>query len=145
EATSFTDSFDPSVTLYEPSGSWFDPHRLNQVAANDEPLYFPGLSTDARLVERFARAGKYCVRVQGFSGQGGPDCVYQLRIVRGVTPPPSLHPTLKANWEERQFTRRLAANRMEELAHRGGVGSSAGATGLLRASLRPTKPTGQAA
>src|SRR5207249_701536 len=106
--------------------------------SNDERLYFPGLSTDARLVEQFAHAGKYCVRVQGFSGQGGPDCVYQLRIVRGVTPPPSLHPTLKANWEERQFTRRLAANRMEELAHRGGVGSSAGEPAFVRASHLPT-------
>src|SRR5436190_91673 len=133
EATSFADNFDPSVTLYEPSGSWFDPHRLNQLASNDEPLYFPGLSTDARLVEEFAHAGKYCVRVQGFSGQGGPDCVYQLRIVRGVTPLPSLHPALKANWEERQFTRRLADNRMEELARRGGIAAQAGPVEIFRA------------
>ncbi len=134
EATSFTDSFDPSVSLYEASGSWFDPHRLNQVASNDEPLYFPGLSTDARLVQRFERAGKYCVRVAGFSGQGGPDCVYQLRIVRGQTAVPSLHPPLKADWTERAFTRHLANHHMEELARRS-AGSPAGKTASEPASI----------
>src|SRR6266576_3945788 len=88
EAKSFSDEFDPSVILYEPSGSWFDPKRLNPIASNDEPLSFPGLSTNARLVERFAKSGRYCVQVQGFSGQGSPDFVYQLRIVRGVTEAP---------------------------------------------------------
>src|SRR5439155_10510543 len=78
-------------------------------------------------------AGKYCVRVQGFSGQGGPDCVYQLRIVRGVTSLPSLHPAPKTNWEERLFTRRLADNRMEELARRGGIAAQAGAVEIFRA------------
>src|SRR5690349_7072865 len=51
EASAIPGGFDPSITLYEPGGSWFDPHRLNLVASNDEPLSFPGLSTDARLVE----------------------------------------------------------------------------------------------
>jgi hypothetical protein len=118
EAASAGDAFDPSLTLYEPTGSWFDPHRLNQVASNDEPLSFPGLSKDARIVKRFARGGRYSLRVQGFEGQGGPDCVYQLRIVRGETPSPPLRPVIKANWEERQFTRDLSGRRMEELASR---------------------------
>jgi hypothetical protein len=68
EVSSSAPGFDPSVRLYERSGSWFDSERLNELASNDEPLYFPGLSTDARLVHRFERSGQYCVRVQGFSG-----------------------------------------------------------------------------
>jgi hypothetical protein len=133
EASSFADGFDPSITLYEPTGSWFDPHRLNQVASNDEPLSFPGLSTDAHLVERFPHGGRYSLRVQGFEGQGGADCVYQLRIVHGVTPLPPLHPTIKANWEERQFTRDLTDGRMQELALRGGAESKTGAMETFRA------------
>ena len=123
EAASFSDEFDPSLVLSEPSGSWFDSHRLNPIASNDEPLSFPGLSTNARLVERFPKSGKYCVQVQGFSGQGSPDFVYQLRIVRGVTQAPSLHPEIAAAWEERQFTRSLSNDRLDELARRGGTRS----------------------
>jgi hypothetical protein len=119
EAISGAPGFDPSVTLYEPSGSWFDPQRLNLMALNDEPLYFPGLSTDARLVHRFARSGKYCLKVQGFSGQGGADSVYALHIARGERPPRALRPALKPAWDERQFTRALAADYLQELARRG--------------------------
>jgi hypothetical protein len=118
ESASFSEAFDPSVSIFEPSGSWFDPHRLNFIASNDEPLAFPGLSTDARLVERFPHAGTWILRVQGFHGSGGPDCVYRLRIVSGVTPPPPLHPTIESNWEERQFTRRLTIERMHDLSLR---------------------------
>lgn len=118
ESASFSEAFDPSVALFEASGSWFDPHRLNFVASNDEPLSFPGLSMDARLVHRFPHAGAWILHVQGFHGSGGPDCVYRLRIVSGVTPPPSLHPAIESNWEERQFTRKLTVERMHDLALR---------------------------
>ena len=118
ESSSFSDAFDPSVAIFEPSGSWFDPHRLNFVVSNDEPLSFPGLSTDARLVHRFPHAGAWILRVQGFHGSGGPDCVYRLRIVAGVTPPPSLHPAIESGWEERQFTRKLTVERMHDLSLR---------------------------
>ena len=40
EAVSRAAGFDPAVTLYEPSGSWFDARRLNRIGFNDEPLYF---------------------------------------------------------------------------------------------------------
>ncbi len=132
EASSFGNSFDPSLVLFEPTGSWFDPGRLNQVASNDEPLFFPGLSTDARLVERFPHSGRYVLRVQGFHGQGGADCVYQLRIMRGETPLPLLHPAIRADWEERQFTRNLTGNRMQELAARGAADPNAGPMGTFR-------------
>lgn len=133
EATSGAAGFDPSLALYEPSGSWFDPHRLNRLAFNDEPLFFPGLPTDARLVHSFIRGGRYCVNVQGFSGQGGPDSVYRLRIVPGVTPLPPLHPKVKAVFEEREFTRRLADNRLEELTRRGGVAPKPAAVEVFHA------------
>ena len=140
EASSFGGVFDPSLTLYEPTGSWFDPHRLNQVVSNDEPLSFPGLSKDARLVQKFVHGGKYSLRVKGFDGQGGADCVYQLRIVPSVTPLPSLHPVIQASWEERQFTRGISA-RVEEVARRGGVESKNRAVEVYRAvpSETPSK------
>jgi hypothetical protein len=121
EAISRVAGFDPGVALYEPSGSWFDAQRLNRIAFNDEALYFPGLSTNARLVHHFTRAGKYCVKVHGFNGEGGPERVYELRIVPGVTAAPNLHPDLKAIFEEREFTRMLALNWLKELARRGGA------------------------
>lgn len=121
EASSGVPGFDPSVRLYELSGNWFDSERLNELAFNDEPLYFPGLSTDACLVHRFERGGQHCAKVQGFSGQGGPDSVYRLRIVPEITRPPSLRLDAPANWEERQFTRVLSEDRLQDLRKRGGL------------------------
>jgi hypothetical protein len=124
EAVSRAAGFDPAVMLYEPSGSWFDAQRLNRIGFNDEPLYFPGLSTNARLVHHFPRGGKYCVKVHGFGGAGGPDRAYELRITPGVTAAPDLHPDLKAVFEERQFTRVLGPSRLRDLAQRGGASAS---------------------
>jgi hypothetical protein len=121
EAVSRDAGFDPAVALYEASGSWFDVQRLNRIAFNDEPFYFPGLSKDARLVHDFPRAGKYCLKVYGFNGEGGPDKAYELRIAQGAAAPPSLHPDLTAVFEERQFTRTLRANWMKDLTRRGGA------------------------
>ncbi len=140
EASSGVPGFDPSVRLYERSGSWFDPERLNELASNDEPLYFPGLSTAARLVHRFERGGQYCVKVQGFSGQGGPDSVYRLRIAPEITPPPSLRPDSPANWEERQFTRVLSEDRLQELRKRGGLPLEGAAIEVYRAARENAPP-----
>src|SRR5262249_24891996 len=78
--------FDPSLTLYERSGSWFDSTRLNRIAFNDEPLWVIGQLTDAYLVHKFEKAGRYFVRIEAFSGQGGPDYSYQLKILPGEAP-----------------------------------------------------------
>ncbi|MDQ2898307.1 MAG: hypothetical protein M3Y07_00730, partial [Acidobacteriota bacterium] len=124
EAVSGDPNFDPTLTLFEESGSWFDPHRLNRLAFNDEPLSFPGLSTDARLVWRFTHRGQYRIQVNPFDGKGSPDYVYQLRFSRGIAPLQPLHPTplleAKNDWEERQFTRNIKSDWMNELALRGG-------------------------
>lgn len=111
--------FDPSLTLLEPSGSWFDQGRLNRIAFNDEPLWVLGRLTDAHLVHTFPKAGRYFLRVEAFSGQGGADYGYQLRVNRGALPPEA--PPAKSDWEERTYTRKLSANRMNELAARGGM------------------------
>lgn len=120
EAFSGHGPFDPGLALLEPSGSWFDPKRLNRIAFNDEPLFFPGLATDARLTHRFAKAGKYALQVRAFSGQGGPDFVYELRISPGAAPTAKLHPKRKPGWDERTFTRGLSRDWIEQVARRGG-------------------------
>jgi hypothetical protein len=110
--------FDPSISIYEPSGSWFDPKRVNRIAFNDEPLWVIGRLTDAHLTHTFSRVGRYLVRVEAFSGQGGPDYSYQLKILPGAAPPDTAPE--RPGWAGRSFTRRLSANRLNELAARGG-------------------------
>src|SRR5262245_25201230 len=110
--------FDPQLQVFEQSGSWFDPKRWNRIAANDEPLWVIGRLTDAHLAHRFARSGRYLLQVEAFSGQGGPDYGYQLRIVPGDAPRST--PTATASWEERSYSRHLSADRLAELAVRGG-------------------------
>jgi hypothetical protein len=121
EAMSGFKSFDPTLSLFEETSTWFDPHRVVRLAFNDDPLPFPGLSTDARLVHRFDHAGKYCIQVGSFDGKGGPDYSYFLRINHGVAQAPPLHPEAKAAWEERRFTRTITPDWVTELARRGGA------------------------
>jgi len=121
EVVSGSPAFDPSIAIYEPSGSWFDAKRLNRIAFNDEPLHFPGLASNPRLTYVFAKGGKYCLRVNAFTGQGGPDFVYELRITPAETPAPTLHPKRKETWEERQFTRVVSAEWMRDIAKRSGA------------------------
>jgi hypothetical protein len=118
EATAGTRALDPALAILEPSGSWFNSRRLNRIAINDEPLHFPGLSSNAKLVHTFAKAGKYAVSVSGFAGQGGPDCTYILKAVRGTTPDSPLHPEA-TGWQERLFTRPLTSVWLERVAARG--------------------------
>ncbi|MBM3796464.1 MAG: hypothetical protein FJW31_20920 [Acidobacteria bacterium] len=118
-AVSGVAGFDPALTLSEPSGSWFDAQRLNRLAFNDEPLHFPGLAQDARLVHRFDKAGRYALQVKAFSGQGGPDFTYLLRIGPGREETPLLHPPAVHAWDERRFTRRVGEAWMPGVAARG--------------------------
>jgi hypothetical protein len=111
--------FDPSLTILEPSGSWFDPHRLNRIAFSDEPLWYPDFSTDTRLVHRFEHGGRFLVRVEGFEGRGSPSDVYQLRVSTGKTAPALLRALPKPGWQERTFTRHISADWLEQLRARG--------------------------
>jgi hypothetical protein len=112
-------AFDPSLAILEPSGSWFDPHRLNRIAFNDEPLYYPDFSTNARLVHHFERGGRYLLSVASFEGRGSPNNVYQLRISMGRDAAPSLRALPKPGWQEHTFTRHFAADWLERLGDRG--------------------------
>lgn len=116
--------FDPSISIFEEAGSWFDPHRLRRIAFNDEPLWTIGAATDAHLVHTFAKPGRYLVRVEAFSGQGGPDYGYQLRILPGAQPPPPAEES--EDWRERSFPRRLSSDRMDQLAARGAAKNKPG-------------------
>jgi hypothetical protein len=109
--------FDPAITIFERSGSWFDPERVNRIAFNDEPMWAAGRPTDAQLLHRFARDGRYFVRVEAFSGLGGPDFTYQLRIRTGES---KWQSESSDEWQERRFTRPLSSGRLNELAVRGG-------------------------
>lgn len=110
--------FDPSISIYETSGSWFDPKRVNRIAFNDEPLWVLGRGTDANLKHSFEKSGRFFARIEAFSGQGGPDYAYFLRILNGSFAPET--PVGKRDWEERTYQRPLTSNRLNELAIRGG-------------------------
>ncbi|MBI3473073.1 MAG: hypothetical protein HY013_17085 [Candidatus Solibacter usitatus] len=110
--------FDPSLAIYEPSGSWFDPKRVNRIAFNDEPLWTFGQPSDAYLVHKFEKTGRYFLRLEAFSGQGGPDYGYQLKILPGEAPQDTAPP--REGWDEHDFPRHLSANRLNDLAERGG-------------------------
>jgi hypothetical protein len=112
-------NFDPALTIYEPSGSWFDPGRVNRIAYNDEPAWVFGKSTDAYLVHRFTKAGDYLLRVEAFAGQGGPDYSYELKIAPGSLPR-DLPAGDGRGWDDRNWTRRLDAARLSQLDKRGG-------------------------
>ncbi len=116
-------ALDPSIALYEKSGSWFDPDRLNRLAFNDEPLIFPGMSRNAILTHQFQRAGAYCVRIQGQAGQGGPDSFYELQIRKEKFSINPLRPLMSANaeWEEWELTRSIGSDWMTQLANRSSV------------------------
>jgi hypothetical protein len=113
-----TAGFDPSISLYEPSGSWFDSKRINRIAFNDEPLWVIGKPTGAWLVRTFEKKGRYLLRIEAFSGQGGPDYGYQIKITPGEVSQDQ--EPIDASWQERDFRRHLSANRLNELEARAG-------------------------
>ncbi|MBK5294180.1 MAG: hypothetical protein JJE04_21190 [Acidobacteriia bacterium] len=116
-AGSNANGFDPSLALYELGGSWFDPARIRRVAFNDEPLWFFGRHQEPHLVHRFQKTGKYYLRLEAFSGQGGPDYSYRLDFFPRETQQdrPPADPS-----GERGFSRLLSTDRLNQLAERGG-------------------------
>ena len=117
-----TAAMDPTVTLLAPTGSWLNPARLTRLAYNDEPVHFPGYSSEPRLTYRFDKAGRYLLRVESFLGAGSADHVYQLRVSPADSAAPKTHrtrfrpaQTLTNRWEERDFTRELPPDHMEVL------------------------------
>ncbi|MEO8129350.1 MAG: DVUA0089 family protein, partial [Bryobacteraceae bacterium] len=127
--------FDPSLSIYERSGSWFDPKRVNRIAFNDEPLWVLGKGTDAYLVQRFEKAGEYLVRVEAFSGQGGLDYGYHLKVATGEAPQERSSPG--KNWAERKYERALSTDRLNDLAERGGKARDQAKIETYRTSVAP--------
>lgn len=115
---------DMAITLYEPAGSWFSPHRARRLAFSDEPVAYPELSTEPVLRYRFGKAGRYLVRVSGFLGEGGPDHPYLLRIARDSdeekreSSGSASVGSVRDLWQERSWTRELRTDRMEALRAR---------------------------
>ncbi len=119
QAVSGLPAFDPAVSIWAPARSWFDENRMERVAFQDEPLYFPGLDNSPRLVHRFERGGRYEIRIGAFHGQGGPGYSYSLRLSRQPEGAPDLHPIDRPEWPERWFTRRLGPEWLNMLPVRG--------------------------
>jgi hypothetical protein len=128
-------NFDPSLAIYEAEGSWFDPKRLKRIAYNDEPVWVFGKPTNARLAYRFPKSATYLLRVEAFAGQGGLDYSYQLRIAPGELPAEAAAPS--SAWEERAWTRRLDADRLNQLAARGGKAQTQKSIETYRAAEEP--------
>ena len=123
EAYSGTALMDPTLTLLAPTGSWLNPGRLTRLAYNDEPIHFPGYSSDPRMKYRFQESGRYILRVGTFLGPGSADHIYQLRVapITGNAqgnPHRTRHRPSQSDsplWEERSFTRELGPDRMQAL------------------------------
>ncbi len=121
EAISAAPAFDPVVTLLEPAPeNWFSPKSWKRLAFHDEDLFFPGLSTQARLTHIVQRDGQYRLQVSGFSGHGGPAASYYLRVRDGIAPLPLRHPTARPDWNPRSFVRQLGPDWLAQLHRRGG-------------------------
>jgi hypothetical protein len=114
------DRLDAQITIYEPSGSWFDPQRWRRLAHNDEPNT-ASRNKNPNLTHRFSKPGRYVVSVASFLGRGGPDYYYLMRVAAPATPcfsaPLLAHPRL-GRWDERSFTRRLDLDRLDLIAGR---------------------------
>ena len=147
---------DPQLILYEPTGSWFNPQRINRLEVRDETGPGPGTHRWAtshflpRLVRRFDRKGRYLAEVGTLEGQGGPDYSYQLRVV------PTLEPNLGVNrrrfpgepahglspvvWQERDFSRRIDRDHLSRLWSRAIRVSEPGQEGKAAIGAKDSAP-----
>jgi hypothetical protein len=137
--TFFSAALDPGVSLWELSGSWFDPNRPKRLAFTDEAVAYPDLPTEAVLRYRFDKAGEYLVQVNGFWGYGGEDHVYALLIDAAPDgevqwPPAGPQPL----WKERTWTRSLDPDRMERLAGRTVATKPPAGIAVVDADAEPT-------
>ena len=113
----------PLLTLYEPGGSWFDPHRLSRLAPSaalppaiyegETVIYIPSLTY------AFDSSGTFFVESRVAVGGGGLDYSYQLRIVpvdKSAVPgsakwPMPAHRQLSL-WQEREFVRAIESDHL---------------------------------
>lgn len=133
EVDSAGSGFDPELTLFEPSGSWFDQDGLTRLAYNDDAS--PRQASTAALTYRFNKSGRYVVAVGAFTGLGGPDLSYRLRIAEDEEKEKSVSSAMAAErtagkrahsdlpeWREREFGRSIGPDRLLELRTRAAAG-----------------------
>ena len=126
---------DPELTLYEPTGSWFDRERITRLAYNDDPSSYH-VSRLPQLTYRFRKKGRYLVGVGAFLGGGSPHFSYQLRIADSSTPTFAQldrngRNRIPAPWNERAFRRPVGSGRLALLESRSAVSNGTGADGPL--------------
>lgn len=126
---------DPELTLYEPTGSWFDKERTTRLAYNDDPSSYH-VSRLPQLTYRFRKKGRYLVGVGAFLGGGSPHFSYQLRIADSSSPTFAQLDRNGGNrvpvpWNERAFRRPVASGRLALLESRSAVSNGTGADGRL--------------
>ena len=123
---------DPELTLYEPTGSWFDKERTTRLAYNDDPSSYH-VSRLPRLTYRFRKKGRYLVGVGSFLGGGSPHFSYQLRIADSSAASfaqldRSGGNRVRPPWNERAFRRTIDGDRLGLLRSRA-AGSNGAGTG----------------
>jgi len=126
---------DPELTLYEPTGSWFDQERTTRLAYNDDPSSYH-VSRLPRLKYRFRKKGRYLVGVGAFLGGGSPHFSYQLRISDSSAPTFGEQDRNGYNrkpvlWKERAFRRPIGSGRLDLLRLRSAGSNGSGADGPL--------------
>ena len=126
---------DPELTLYEPTGSWFDKERTSRLAYNDDPSSYH-VSRLPQLIYRFRKKGRYLVGVGAFLGGGSPHFSYQLRISDSSAPTfaeldRNGRKRVPAPWNERAFRRPVGAGRLALLESRSAGSNGTGADGPL--------------
>ena len=126
---------DPELTLYEPTGSWFDKERTTRLAYNDDPSSYH-VSRLPRLTYRFLKKGRYLVGVGAFLGGGSPHFSYQLRISDSSAPTfaqldRSSRNRVPSPWNERAFRRTIDGDRLGLLRSRAAGSNGTGADGSL--------------
>ena len=123
---------DPELTLYEPTGSWFDKERSTRLAYNDDPSSYH-VSRLPQVTYRFRKKGRYLVGVGAFLGGGSPHFSYQLRISDSGAPSfveldRSGRKRVPSPWNERAFRRPVGDGRLGLLQSRA-AGSNGAGTG----------------
>ena len=126
---------DPELTLYEPTGSWFDKERTTRLAYNDDPSSYH-VSRLPQLTYRFLKKGRYLVGVGAFLGGGSPHYSYQLRISDSSAPTFAQldrngYNRVPASWKERAFRRPIGSGRLALLESRSAGSNGTGADGAL--------------
>ena len=140
---------DPEVTLYEPTGSWFDKERTTRLAYNDDPSSYH-VSRLPQLTYRFLKKGRYLVGVGAFLGGGSPHFSYQLRISDSSAPTlaqldRSGRNRVPAAWNERAFRRPIGSGWLGLLQSRSAGPNGTGAdvpltNGAASGHAEPAQP-----